>query len=80
MAYSYNTTTKKVTVTAASTARALHNDIQTTFAGSTYMQYAIPDSGAIKDGLYVFQNGWTFVDSTTVGYMTTGVMERRSWG
>lgn len=72
MAYSYNTTTKKVTVTAASTARALHDDIQTTFAGSSYMQYLIPNSGAIKDGLYVFQNGWTFLDSTTVGYMTTG--------
>jgi hypothetical protein len=72
MAYSYNTSTKKVTVTATSTARALHDDIQTTFAGSSYMQYLIPDSGAIKDGLYVFQNGWTFLDSTTVGYMTTG--------
>ena len=72
MAISYNTTTKKVTVTAASTGRNLHDDVQTTFAGATYMQYLIPDSGAIKDGLYVFQNGWTFFDATTVGYMTTG--------
>jgi hypothetical protein len=72
MAYSYNTSTKKVTVTATSTARALHDDIQTTFAGSTFMQYLIPNSGSIKDGLYIFQNGWTFLDSTTVGYMTTG--------
>lgn len=72
MAISYNTTTKKITVTTTSTARALHDDIQTTFAGSTYMQYLIPDSGSIKDALYIFQNGWTFLDSTTIGYMTTG--------
>lgn len=72
MAYSYNTTTKKVTVTATSTARALHDDIQSTFAGSTYMQYLIPNSGKIKDALYQFENGWTFLDSTSVNYMTTG--------
>jgi hypothetical protein len=72
MSYVYNTTTKQVQVTAASTARALHDDIQTTFAGSTYMQYLIPDSGAIKDALYLFQNGWTFDTTTSSGYMTTG--------
>jgi len=78
MAYSYNTSTKKVTVTAPSTARALHNDIQTTFAGSTYMQYLIPTSGKIKDGLYQWENGWTFLDATTIGYMTTGAWKDAS--
>lgn len=72
MAYVYNTTNKTIQVTAASTARALHNDIQATFAGSTYMQYLIPDSGSIKDALYLFKNGWTFLDATSVGYMNTG--------
>jgi hypothetical protein len=72
VAISYNTSTKKVTVTATATARALHDDIQTVFAGSTYMQYLIPNSGKIKDGLYQFENAWTFLDATTVGYMTTG--------
>lgn len=72
MGYSYNTTSKQVTVTATSTARALHDDIQTTFAGSTYMQYLIPNSGSIKDALYIFQNGWTFADTTSRDYMTTG--------
>lgn len=72
MAYIYNTTTKTVQVTAASTARALHNDIQSVFAGSTYLQYLIPDSGSIKDALYLFQNGWTFLDTTSAGFMNTG--------
>jgi hypothetical protein len=72
MAYVYNTTNKTVQVTAAATARALHNDIQATFAGSTYMQYLIPDSGSIKDALYLFQNGWAFLDATSVGFMNTG--------
>lgn len=72
MAFVYNTTNKTVQVTAQSTARALHDDIQTTFAGSTYMQYLIPDSGSIKDALYIFQNGWLFLDTTSVGFMTTG--------
>jgi hypothetical protein len=72
VAYSYNTSTKKVTVTATSTAKALHDDIQTTFAGSTYMQYLIPDSGSILNALYIFQNSWDFYDSTSIGYMTTG--------
>jgi hypothetical protein len=78
MAYSYNTTTAKVTVTSTSTARALHDDIQTTFAGASYMQYLIPTSGKIKDGLYQFENGWTFLDSTSVGYMTTGAWKDAS--
>lgn len=72
MSYSYNTTTKKVTVTSTSTARALHDDIQTTFTGSTYMQYLIPDAGSIKDALYLLKNGWTFLDVTSIGFMTTG--------
>jgi hypothetical protein len=72
MAYVYNTTNKTAQVTATSTARALHDDIQTTFTGSTYMQYLIPNSGSIKDALYVWQNGWTFLDATSIGYMTTG--------
>jgi hypothetical protein len=72
VAYVYNTTNKTVQVTATSTARAMHDDIQTTFAGSTYMQYLIPDTGSIKDALYLFKNGWTFLDTTSVGYMTTG--------
>src|SRR5574340_674674 len=72
MAYVYDTTAKTCQVTATSTARALHDDIQTTFAGSTYMQYLIPDSGSIKDALYIFQNGWTFKDTTSRNYMTTG--------
>lgn len=72
MAYVYDTTAKTVQVTASSTARALHDDIQSVFAGGSYMQYLIPDSGSIKDALYLFQNGWTFKDSTSIGYMTTG--------
>jgi hypothetical protein len=72
MAYVYNTTSKTVQVTATSTARALHNDIQSVFAGSTYMQYLIPDVGSIKDALYLFKNGWTFLDASSVGFMTTG--------
>jgi hypothetical protein len=72
MAYVYDTTAKTVQVTATSTAKALHDDIQTTFAGSTYMQYLIPDSGSILNALYVFQNSWTFKDATSIGYMTTG--------
>lgn len=72
MAYAYNTTNKTIQVTATSTARALHNDIQATFAGSMYMQYLIPDSGSIKDALYLFQNGWTFLDASSIDFMTTG--------
>jgi hypothetical protein len=72
MAIIYNTTNKTVQVTAASTSRALHNDIQTVFAGATYMQYLIPDSGSIKDALYLFQNAWTFLDASSSGFMTTG--------
>ena len=72
MSIIYDTTGKTVQVTAISTAKALHDNIQTTFAGSTYMQYLIPDSGSILNALYIFQNGWTFLDTTSVGYMTTG--------
>lgn len=72
MAYIYNTTNKTIQVTAASTARDLHNDIQSVFAGSTYMQYLIPDTGSIKDALYLFKNAWTFLDATSVDYMNTG--------
>jgi hypothetical protein len=72
MAISYNTTTKKITVTASCTARTLHDDIQTVFAGSTYMQYLIPDSGSIKDALYLLQNSWDWYDASTIAYMKTG--------
>jgi hypothetical protein len=36
------------------------------------MQYLIPNSGSIKDALYIFQNGWDFLDATSINYMTTG--------
>lgn len=61
MSYVYDTTAKTAQVTASSTARQLHDNIQSTFAGSTYMQYLIPDSGSILSALYIFQNGWTFL-------------------
>lgn len=72
MAYSYNTTTKLITVTAASTTRAMYDDVQTTFAGSSYMQYAIPMVGNIKDALYTLSNGWLLDNSTSLGYLNTG--------
>ena len=72
MGYVYNTTAKTIQVTAPSTARQLHNDIQTTFAGETYMQYLIPDAGAIKDALYIFQNGYSFDNALSVAFMSTG--------
>jgi len=71
MAYSYNTTTKQITVTATSTVRAMYDDIQTTFAGSSFMQYPIPMSGSIKDGLYILANSWVLA-SGSLGYLTTG--------
>lgn len=72
MAYSYNTSTKKITVTSASTTRAMYDDVQTTFAGSSYMQYQIPMVGNIKDALYTLANSWLLVDSTSLGYLYNG--------
>lgn len=72
MGYSYNTSTKRITVTASSTTRAMYDDVQTTFAGSTYMQYAIPMTGNIKDALYTLSNSWYLYDSTSLGYLYNG--------
>lgn len=72
MAVSYNTTTLKITVTSSTTTRAMYDDVMTTFAGSTYMQYAIPMVGNIKDALYTLANGWLLVDSTSLGYLYNG--------
>lgn len=72
MAYTYNTTTKKITVTATSTTRAMYDDVQTTFSGSTYMQYLNPMVGNIKDALYTLANGWLLFDATSLGYLNTG--------
>lgn len=72
MAVSYNTTTKLITVTAISTTRAMYDDVQATFAGSSYMQYQIPMVGNIKDALYTLSNGWYLDNSTSLGYLNTG--------
>lgn len=72
MAISYNTSTKKITVTSSTTTRAMYDDVQTTFAGSSYMQYAIPMTGNIKDALYTLSNGWYMFDSTSLGYLYNG--------
>lgn len=72
MAISYNTTTKKITVTTSTTTRAMYDDVQTTFAGSTYMQYPIPMVGNIKDALYTLSNGWLLYDATSLGYLSNG--------
>ena len=72
MAISYNTTTKLITVTSASTVRAMYDDVQTTFAGSSYMQYLIPMVGNIKDALYTLSNGWYLDNTTSLGYLNTG--------
>jgi len=72
MSISYNTTTLKITVTASATTRALYDDVQSTFAGSTYMQYQIPMVGNIKDALYTLANGWYLFDATSIGYLYNG--------
>lgn len=50
----------------------MYDDVQTTFAGSTYMQYAIPMVGNIKDALYTLANSWLLYDSTSLGYLYNG--------
>jgi len=72
MAITYNTSTKKITVTSSTTTRAMYNDVMTTFAGSSYMQYPIPMVGNIKDALYTLANGWLLTDSTSLGYLYNG--------
>ena len=72
MAYSYNTSTKQITVTSASSTRAMYDDVQTIFTGSTYMQYAIPMVGNIKDALYTLANSWILDNATSLGYLSNG--------
>lgn len=66
---SYNTSTKKITVTTSTSTRAMYDDVQTTFAGSSYMQYQIPMVWNIKDALYTLANGWYMYDATSLGYL-----------
>ena len=72
MAFSYNTSTKKLTVTTLSATRSLYDDIQTTFTGSAYMQFLNPMRGNIKDSLYILQNGWDFDNVTSVNNLYDG--------
>lgn len=72
MAISYNTSTLKITVTSLTNTRALYDDVQTTFAGASYMQYQIPMVGNIKDALYTLANGWLLFDNTSLGFLQNG--------
>ena len=79
MAYSYNTTTKKITVTSSSSTRAMYVDVQTVFAWSTYMQYLMPMVWNIRDALYTFLNGWDLDTTTSLGYLYDGWLIDSAW-